>query len=77
MESKSKWELYKEKNGVTVFDIVKKNIEYSDEKISEERYQTCLSCDHLIKLTHQCKKCGCFMKTKTKFKDARCPIQKW
>jgi hypothetical protein len=31
----------------------------------------------LIKLTSQCKKCGCFMEAKTKLPNAECPIGKW
>jgi len=50
---------------------------YIEKVESDKRMQTCLGCEHLIKLTHQCKKCGCLMNLKTKLKDATCPIEKW
>jgi hypothetical protein len=48
----------------------------SDEKASE-RFEICSSCPELIKLSKQCKKCGCFMFAKTKLEKASCPIGKW
>jgi hypothetical protein len=45
--------------------------------IAEERLAICLQCPHLIKATHQCKKCGCIMDAKTKLPNASCPIGKW
>lgn len=47
------------------------------EHVSAERFATCLACEHLYKLTHSCKKCGCFMKVKTTLSKAACPINKW
>lgn len=47
------------------------------EEFQQERMDICLGCDQLIKLTHQCKRCGCFMGLKTKLADARCPVGKW
>jgi hypothetical protein len=37
----------------------------------------CNSCEHLIKFTKQCKKCGCLMHLKTKLAKASCPVGKW
>lgn len=48
----------------------------SDDEI-EKRIAICESCEFYIKSTTNCKKCGCFMKMKTKFKDMSCPIMKW
>ena len=47
------------------------------QKLGNERFSICKECPELIKLTNQCKKCGCFMKIKTKFKQAKCPLGKW
>ena len=41
------------------------------------RYDICKSCEHLIHLTNQCKKCGCFMATKTYLPFTECPVGKW
>tara|TARA_R100000008_G_C3490541_1_gene118490 strand:- start:105 stop:326 length:222 start_codon:yes stop_codon:yes gene_type:complete len=41
------------------------------------RWAECQSCEYLFKPTGTCKKCGCFMKLKTKLKNAKCPIGKW
>jgi hypothetical protein len=76
MGYKNAWEEYKAKNNVTPIDLFIKN-NYIEKIESDKRMQTCLGCEHLIKLTHQCKKCGCLMNLKTKLKDATCPIGKW
>jgi hypothetical protein len=76
MGYKNAWEEYKAKNNVTPLDLFNKN-NYIEKVESDKRMQTCLGCEHLIKLTHQCKKCGCLMNLKTKLKDATCPIGKW
>ena len=76
MGYKNAWEEYKAKNNVTPLDLFNKN-NYTEKIESDKRMQTCLGCEHLIKLTHQCKKCGCLMNLKTKLKDATCPIGKW
>ena len=76
MGYKNAWEEYKAKYNVTPIDLLNKN-NYIEKIESDKRMQTCLGCEHLIKLTHQCKKCGCLMNLKTKLKDATCPIGKW
>ena len=47
-----------------------------DKKIENKRWDHCQGCTFLIK-NSKCKKCGCFMKTKVKFKGASCPIGIW
>lgn len=74
---KSRWELYKEKNGVTPLDLLNPNTKPAGEETSNARFDICLQCPELIKLSGQCKKCGCFMKVKTKLESAKCPIGKW
>jgi hypothetical protein len=77
MKNKSRWEQYKEKNGVTLLDALNPQTKKAEENKSEERYKICLSCPELVQLTKQCKKCGCFMPSKTKLESAKCPLQKW
>ena len=43
----------------------------------EERKKICSLCPYLYKPTFTCKKCGCFMKIKTKLANAKCPEGKW
>lgn len=74
---KSKWEEYKEKNGVTPLDMLNPKTKHAEENISEQRLDICRSCPELISLTTQCKKCGCFMAAKTKLEAAKCPLGKW
>lgn len=74
---KSKWEQYKEKNGVTAFDLLNPNAEWASEEEAARRFSICQSCPELIKLTTQCKQCGCVMKLKTKLEHALCPLDKW
>lgn len=46
-------------------------------RISDERLTICNSCEHYIKKTTKCEKCGCFMEYKTLFLNSECPIGKW
>ena len=53
------------------------DLSIASDSVIEERIAICESCEFYIKSTTNCKKCGCFMKIKTKFKGLSCPIQKW
>lgn len=75
--TKSKWEKYKEKNGVTPLSFLNPNTEFSGDKLSTERYSICQECPEFLKITNQCKQCGCFMNLKVKLAEAKCPIGKW
>lgn len=77
-KEKSIWQKYKENLGDTrPWDLVNPETEWASAEVAEERYFICQSCPELIKLTKQCKKCGCFMFAKTKLKEATCPLGKW
>jgi hypothetical protein len=74
----SVWEQYKKNLGdVRPWDLINPNTKWASESLAEQRYLICQECPELIKLTTQCKKCGCFMKGKTKLQKAVCPIGKW
>jgi len=77
MNAKSRWEQYKQKNGVTIFDLLNPTTENASNELAEKRLNTCLDCDRLIKVTKQCKECGCFMALKVKLQEAVCPLGKW
>ena len=53
------------------------DLSIASDAVIEERIAICESCEFYFKSTTNCKKCGCFMKIKTKFKAMSCPIQKW
>jgi hypothetical protein len=73
----SAWEKYKESLGESrPWHLLDKE-NYVEDEIAKERFSICKGCPELIKLTTQCKKCGCFMSAKTKLKMASCPIGKW
>jgi hypothetical protein len=73
----SAWEKYKQNLGdARPWDLLNK-VNYEDPEIAQSRLSICESCPELIKLTKQCKKCGCFMAAKTKLQNAKCPIGKW
>lgn len=77
-ETLSPYQKWKQNLGDTrPWDVVNPNTEWANEKKSKERFDICKSCPELIKLTLQCKKCGCFMYAKTKLEKAICPIGKW
>ena len=48
-----------------------------DQSIIDSRMDECLKCEHFFKPTSSCKKCGCFMKVKSKVGDFACPVGKW
>jgi len=74
----SAWEEYKKKLGTTrPWDMLNPNVEKVSEEVEEKRFSICEECPELIKITKQCKQCGCFMKMKVKLKEAKCPIGKW
>ena len=62
---------------VRPWDMFNKNMERVVPIIQEKRMSICKACPEYIRLTHQCKKCGCLMDVKTKLADAVCPIGKW
>ena len=69
---------YKKNLGETrPWDILNPSTEWASSEVAEERYSICKACPELIKLTNQCKKCGCFMIAKTKLEKATCPLGKW
>jgi hypothetical protein len=47
------------------------------EQVGKERLSLCDSCEFLNHEKYRCTKCGCFMKTKTQFAGAKCPVDKW
>jgi hypothetical protein len=75
--TKSRWQEYKDKNGVTPLDMLNPMTKHVSDDVAKQRFDTCLSCPELINITKQCKKCGCFMAAKTKLEAAKCPLGKW
>lgn len=43
----------------------------------DQRLDICNQCEHLIQLTKQCSKCGCFVEGKTWLASSSCPLKKW
>jgi hypothetical protein len=77
MTKKSAWEQYKENLGESrPWDIFDPN-KHAEEHVAKERFEICKACPELVKVTKQCKKCGCFMAAKTKIQGADCPLGKW
>ena len=71
------WQKYKQNLGKTrPWDILDPSTEYVEKDVAESRYSICKDCPFLLPTT-QCSKCLCFMKAKTKLKDAECPEHKW
>jgi hypothetical protein len=80
MSEKTPWELWKEKSDgdkVRPWDLVNPKIDHVPDDVFQYRYDLCLACPSLIKMTKQCKKCACFMNSKAKLPHASCPIGKW
>lgn len=62
---------------VRPWDMFNKNKERVLDSIQKERMEICRACPQFIKLTTQCKECGCIMEAKTRLADAFCPLMKW
>ena len=73
----SRWSEYKEKNGVTPLDMLNPMSKHASLQLSDSRMSICKACPELIKITNQCKRCGCVMIAKTKLESAKCPLGKW
>jgi hypothetical protein len=59
------------------WDVLNPNTERVSEEEAERRMSVCEQCPSLLKITNQCKECGCIMKLKTKLMKATCPLDKW
>ena len=46
-----------------------------DQEILDRRRAECEKCEY--KFGFNCRKCGCVISAKTKFKNQRCPVGKW
>lgn len=78
MKEESNLENYKNNvESTRPWDVINPKTEWANDELSNERYSICKICPELIKLTKQCRKCGCFMAIKTKLQNATCPIGKW
>ena len=53
-----------------------KNVLIHDQDIIDKRWAICQGCEFFTK-SHQCTKCGCFMRIKTKVATVACPMGKW
>jgi len=74
---KSAWQEFKEQVGDARPWQMLNPSNYVEDSVATNRYDICNSCDELINLTKQCKKCGCVMTMKTKLQTASCPLGKW
>ena len=62
---------------VKPWDMLNPNEPRSQEDEFNRRMGICRECPFFVVRTQQCRKCGCFMKLKTKLERASCPIKKW
>ena len=46
-------------------------------KTRRERVNICMECEHLFRLTKNCKKCTCFVREKAKLITEDCPMGFW
>ena len=50
---------------------------FLNEERQQVRKEICESCEHKIKITNICGKCGCFLPAKITLAPANCPIGLW
>lgn len=80
MSEKNPFQLWKEKNPgdpSRPWDLINPKVGRVEKDVYDYRYKMCLECPSLIKMTKQCKKCGCFMREKAQVPHAGCPLGKW
>jgi hypothetical protein len=58
------------------WDLINGSLRTPDE-LAEYRLKICSECPAFRKASQTCRKCGCFMKLKTKLEKAVCPVGKW
>lgn len=58
----------------TAKDVIR-NPRLCTQEEKNSRLNICKTCEYFT--GSRCKKCGCFLQTKAKFKAAHCPIRKW
>ena len=56
---------------------VARNPRWVDDTEFERRMTLCRACPLYDKTQNRCRKCGCKLKGKARFKAGKCPIQKW
>lgn len=68
------------KNIINIANGFKNIIKKSNEEVSKERMEVCKGC-HISANTNWCKRdnggCGCFLPSKTRVIDEKCPKGKW
>lgn len=62
---------------VKPWDILNPKQPKSPAEIVAERFEICKSCEWFRQSSQTCRKCGCFMKVKTRLENAFCPVGKW
>jgi hypothetical protein len=50
---------------------------FLSEERQQQRREICDSCEHKIKITNICGKCGCFLPAKIPLAPATCPDLRW
>ena len=59
------------------WDMLNPEIGRVSDKVKEERLAFCETCPFFMKITKQCRKCGCHMPWKAGLPHAVCPINNW
>lgn len=62
---------------VKPWDVINPNSPKTQDEEADRRYAICEECPRFLRVTKQCKECGCFMNLKTKLANATCPLGKW
>ena len=60
-----------------IWDMVNPEIGRVSDEVKAERLEFCEKCPFFMKITKQCRKCGCHMPWKTGLPHATCPIGNW
>lgn len=50
---------------------------FVETEIQQKRIDICNTCAFFDKSQNRCRKCGCYMNVKVKFKSVQCPMKFW
>jgi len=58
-------------------DHVQNGMVKAENDLQQQRLDICKGCEFYIPEQDRCGKCGCYLKSKSAWKSAKCPIGKW
>ena len=65
------------KKPARIWDMLDPDVDRVSEQVLFDRLEICKECPFYMKITKQCRKCGCHMPWKAQLPHSYCPVGKW